>query len=380
MLKGRPGVGKTLMANCFIEATGLKSFVCRKNKSNGEFVDEIKRVFDEAVKAAPAIVFLDDMDKFANEDDMHIDAEEYVTVQSCIDESKGKRVFVIATVNNIDKIPDSLQRVGRFDKTIIVKPPKGEDAKKITEHYLSKVDIIEGLNAETVANLLNGSSCAMLETVINKAGIYAGFYNKAKIDMDDIVKAFLDVKYSITEDSYVNNKEAEVVSIHEAGHTVMAEILVPGSINLVVMDEDFNHRSSGFIHKIWGEFDIEPYKREEYDIMIDLSGKAATEIMLNTIDMGCNDDLKSAFRITEILVDDVCSLGFDTFIRHDSGDDLKNRRDYLISKQVEKYYLETKNILEANKEFISAVSRELLEKRVLLRSDIDRIKSNIGFK
>ena len=69
----------------------------------------------KAKENAPSIVFLDDMDKFANEDDRHCDAEEYVAVQSGIDEVKGYDVFVLATVNNFDKLPRSLTRPGRFD-------------------------------------------------------------------------------------------------------------------------------------------------------------------------------------------------------------------------------------------------------------------------
>ena len=86
LLSGDPGLGKTLMAKCFIEESGLPSFVIRRNKGNDDFVGEITETFREAKESAPAIVFLDDMDKFANEDDHHRDAEEYVAVQAGIDE------------------------------------------------------------------------------------------------------------------------------------------------------------------------------------------------------------------------------------------------------------------------------------------------------
>lgn len=77
----------------------------------------MKNVFDKAMEAAPSIVLLDDMDKFANEDYTRSDAEEYVTIQSCIDaiKTEGKEVFVFATANNTRKLPNSLIRAGRFD-------------------------------------------------------------------------------------------------------------------------------------------------------------------------------------------------------------------------------------------------------------------------
>jgi len=105
LLAGDPGLGKTLMAKCFIEAAGIPSFTIRRDKGNDDFVGGITETFMKAKENAPSIVFLDDMDKFANEDDRHCDAEEYVAVQSGIDEVKGYDVFVLATVNNFDKLP-----------------------------------------------------------------------------------------------------------------------------------------------------------------------------------------------------------------------------------------------------------------------------------
>ena len=83
-------MGKSLMASAIIEESGRPVFRCRKDEPNGDFVKKIKATFEKAVENAPSIVFLDDMDKFANGDEKHPDAEEYVTVQSCIDETKGK--------------------------------------------------------------------------------------------------------------------------------------------------------------------------------------------------------------------------------------------------------------------------------------------------
>lgn len=110
LLHGDPGVVKTLMASAVISASGRKAFICRKNSPNGDFVMKIKKTFKDAAEAAPSIVLLDDMDKFANGDERHPDAEEYVTVQSCIDDIKGKEVFVLATANRLRALPRSLMR------------------------------------------------------------------------------------------------------------------------------------------------------------------------------------------------------------------------------------------------------------------------------
>ena len=84
MIHGNPGLGKTLMAKCFIEESGLKHYILRRTKGTADFVNEIRETFLKAKENAPAIIFLDDVDKFANEDDDHVDAQEYVTIQACI--------------------------------------------------------------------------------------------------------------------------------------------------------------------------------------------------------------------------------------------------------------------------------------------------------
>ena len=134
LLHGVPGVGKSLMAQCLIEESGREAFACRKTEPNGKFVGTIKEVFEKAAESAPSIVYLDDMDKFANDDERHRNSEEFVTVQSCIDELRGKEVFVLATANETRCLPDSLTRAGRFDRVIEVEAPEGKDAERIIGH------------------------------------------------------------------------------------------------------------------------------------------------------------------------------------------------------------------------------------------------------
>ena len=81
LLHGEPGLGKSLMAKCFIEESGLKTYTVRRNKGTDDFMKEITETFEKAKENTPAIVFLDDMDKFANEDEKLCDAEEYVAIQ-----------------------------------------------------------------------------------------------------------------------------------------------------------------------------------------------------------------------------------------------------------------------------------------------------------
>ena len=138
LLYGEPGLGKTTMAEAFVDFCKLPTFHLRKEKPSGDFINEIRATFETARESSPSIVFLDDMDKFANEDHNHRDASEYVAIQAGIDDSKEFDVFVIATANDKRSFPDSLLRVGRFDKTIKLSVPTGSDSEKIIRYYLSQ--------------------------------------------------------------------------------------------------------------------------------------------------------------------------------------------------------------------------------------------------
>ena len=111
LLYGDPGLGKTLLAKCFMEESGLNTITVRRDQGGDAFVNSITQAFAKAKAEAPAILFLDDMDKFANEDASRCDAPEYVAVQAGIDDVKETEVFVIATANEIRKLPAPLRPV-----------------------------------------------------------------------------------------------------------------------------------------------------------------------------------------------------------------------------------------------------------------------------
>ena len=191
ILSGEPGTGKTTMANCLIKSTGRKAYTIRKKSSDGDFIKTIENTFEEAKQNAPSIVFMDDMDKLS-EKEAKGDSEEFVAIQSCMDEIKGADVFVIATANKIKKIPDSLLRSGRLGKRLKVRAPKKDEAAYIIKHYLDKAGM-KGLDELSIARMLDGETCATLENVINNASIKAVFNRQKKVTMQNIIDSCLDL-------------------------------------------------------------------------------------------------------------------------------------------------------------------------------------------
>ena len=387
LLHGDPGVGKTLMASAVIKASGRKAFTCRKNSPNGDFVKKIKKTFKDAAEAAPSIVLLDDMDKFANGDDRHPDAEEYVTVQSCIDEIKGKEVFVLATANSLRALPRSLKRAGRFDRVIEVNNPRGEDAVKIIEHYIKGKKFVGDMDAVTVARIMDGRSCAELETVINEAGLYAGFERSEEITMDHFMRACLHTIHDVpnevlcessfdTDLSNADDPRTRVV-YHEAGHATIAEVLNPGSVTLISA-YCRDGESGGFTSYYRGGFSGSA-ERQQSHILGSLGGMAALEQKFGIIDTGASGDLDQAFRSTWNLVTENCLCGFHLHSNSfDDSGDLKAKQEQMAAAEIERFYRKVKEILSKNRELFEAIAGELSIKGVLTAADIRRIKENCG--
>lgn len=378
LLVGPPGTGKTLLCGEFVKATGRKSFIVRKEHADGEFVDDLRETFNQAIDAAknePVIVLCDDMHSWSNTDQRHRNSDEFVALQSLIDKSSGKNVFVLGTANSIDCMPDSLLRAGRLN-IIEVNPPKGKDAEKIVEYYLStKKAVSKDVNVAEVAQIMDGRSCADLEEVISNAGLLAGYHNKSEIEMEDIVKACLRVIYCAPEqveddtNPYLYN-----VAVHEAGHAIGGHLLEHG-VNLVSVCRH-EGEVEGVTSSDRDEYYFHSMEAMENRIITILCGRAATEIVFGRVDTGANSDLHRAFRIASRFVDDFCALGFDCWEGEcmSSSPDLLSRKEQRIYAEMEHYYQRAKKLIIDNRVFLENIAKELVEKKVLLRDDIIRIE------
>lgn len=248
--------------------------------SDGKFIKTILETFEEAKQHAPSIVLLDDLDKFSDQNE-DCDAEEFVAVQSCIDEIRGSDVFVIATVNNIRKIPDSLLRAGRLGKRLKVRLPQKDEATEIIKHYITKSSMFEELDEESIARMLADESCATLESVINNAAIKASYNRQKKVTMQNIIDSCLDLIFDAPESSDPLPEDIlRKIAYHEAGHALVSELLDPGSVSIMSIrktdDGDY-----GFVRYYRSE-EKNDHSSEYNEAIIkaSLAGKAATELVL----------------------------------------------------------------------------------------------------
>lgn len=376
LLHGNPGLGKSLMVKCLIEESGLKAYTLRRIKGGNGFVEEITNTFKFAKENAPAIVFLDDMDKFANEDNDHPDAEEYVAVQAGIDDVCEHDVFVIATVNQIYKLPDSLIRPGRFDRRIEVRRPTEKDAGEIIRHYLTDKKVSSDVDLNDVIKMITYRSCAELETIMNEAAVNAAFAKHDSISMADMTAAVLKIQYAASDDfSEISGDDLKKIALHEAGHLVVCEALQQGSVGLAALKTRERDEAGGFIRR------CKKLKKTYDDVLIALAGKAAVELYYaEGAACGCEEDLDRAKDSIAGAIQQSCSCGFgvyhgDPYMEY--SNDLRARSEAVVCSELERYMFKTRDILLKNRAFLEKTADELFEKKTLLYSDIQRIRESV---
>lgn len=372
LLYGEPGLGKTLFANSFISALNRNKYVIRKNKPDGEFVNEINKTITDAIKNAPSVILLDDIDKFSNNDDEHTNSDEFIVIQSFIDDCKDKDVYFIATANSLDDMPDSLLRAGRFSNKIEFEAPSIEDARIIIKHYLKDKHVADGVDTEEIARILYGKSCAVLESIINEAGLYAGFNNHELISNKDIIKAILRVLYNAPEN--LDNKtlfQMEAAAYHEAGHAIISEYFNPGSVNLVSVANYFG-KTGGLTSQTMNKDYWIDFSKMEEQVMVLLAGKAATEIMFNKVDVGCSNDISRAIRIVDRFYQDYALSNF-KYVCYESGNANKETKDSWINQRLVDYYEKVKKILHKNMVVLSELAHELQVEETLTSKQIQNV-------
>ena len=372
LLYGDSGLGKTRMAECFIGEWTFPVFEISKEEPGCEVITEIRAAFAKAKDAGEqSIVFLDNLDDDA-------DANVYAALKACMDVYREDDVFVLATAKDKDNIPDYLLRPGRFDKVIEVGTPTFEDAIEILKFYLALKECASDVDAEEIAGIMRGHSCADLEMVVNEAAIYAVAGYREVIMQKDLLRACRCLVFASPEKADAGKgRELLEVAVHEAGHVVAAEVLEAGCIAITYV-RSHTGGSDGVTCVNYDENNGRHMMQLEHHVIHSLAGKAASEIVLGMVDVGCADDLAGAFRRVERLVDNFCAYGFDTYEDPHSSETLRAKKEQRIAEKMAEYYQAAKSLLSENRAFLDKVIEELMRSKMLRQKDIRKIRDELA--
>ncbi len=372
MLYGCPGVGKTMMATAMIHEMRRTTYVLRKVQASSTFMNTVDKVFAEARQTAPAGIRLDDLDRFSERKGY---TNEFTAVQAAIDSVQKDDVYIIATVNDIGRLPQSLCRPGRFDKIIEIGLPDIHDAPGIIARFLEGKSVSKDVDAAAVARMMDGYSCAALDSVLNEAGLYAGYEGRTEISMHDILTAALSSVYGLDDAEIISTEEKARIAYHEAGHAVAAMLLNPGSVSIVSVHGG-QGRTQGFVQTL-REMN-ESYDTLRRDMITGLAGRAASGIKFSVPETGASDDINKVRRIADRLVSDACASGFGhiriaTRGTDDESNEHKDGRNTECVRMMEESYRQATTLLIHNWDLAERIAAELMEKDTLTCVELDAI-------
>ena len=316
LLTGPSGVGKTLMARAVAGEAGVPFF----SMAGSEFMEmlvgvgasRVRDLFDTAKKAAPAIIFIDEVDAIGRTRGVgggmggHDEREQ--TLNQILVEIDGftqtDNVIVIAATNRPDVLDPALIRPGRFDRRVNLDLPDIAGRKAIIEIHRKGKPFVKDLNWDKVAERTVGFSGADLENMLNEAAILAARDNRKEIWMVDIEEAAMKVKMGPEKKRLQSELERKMTAYHEAGHALVGHLL-PGT--------DPIHRLSIVSRGLALGFTMSRPKTDKYqqtrtelkdEIAMSLGGRAAEKLVFNELTAGAASDIERATMLARRMVVD----------------------------------------------------------------------------
>ncbi|HEU4340823.1 MAG TPA: ATP-dependent zinc metalloprotease FtsH [Candidatus Binatia bacterium] len=315
LIVGPPGTGKTLLARAVAGEAGVPFF----SLSGSDFVEmfvgvgaaRVRDLFMQAVKHAPSIIFIDELDAIGKTRGVNMltsNDEREQTLNQLLAEMDGfdpnQGVIIMAATNRPEILDAALLRPGRFDRQILVDRPDIKGRTKILQLHAKKVKLSPDLDLAIVAAKTPGFVGADLANIVNEAALLAARQDKESIQMAEFDEAIERVVAGLQKKSHViNPKEKKIVAYHESGHALVAE-LVPGAdpvskISIIPRGV----AALGYTSQLPTE-DRYLLTRSELlaRICVLLGGRVAEEIIFGDISTGAQNDLQRATEIARTMI------------------------------------------------------------------------------
>jgi len=401
LLVGAPGTGKTLIAKAVAGEAGVPFF----SISGSDFVEmfvgvgasRVRDLFNQAKRSAPCIVFIDEMDAVGRQRGAGVGGgndEREQTLNQLLVEMDGfqtdTNIIVIAATNRPDVLDPALLRPGRFDRRVVVPKPDVKGRLEILKVHTRKINLAEDVDLEIIAKSTAGFVGADLANLVNEAALLAAKLDKKEVTMDefDIAKDKV-LMGPERKNVLISDKEKKITAYHESGHAIVAKLL-PNSDPVHKVSIIPRGMALGVTQQL-PEGDRYTYDKEYLltRIAVLMGGRAAEEVILNTITTGAGNDIEKATEIARKMVCDwgMSSLGPISFSEEGEevflGRDMGIKKTYsedtakLIDKETQRIvtegYEKAVEIITNNKDKMDKMAQTLLEKEVIDSKEIDEI-------
>jgi cell division protease FtsH len=391
LLHGPPGTGKTLLAKAVAHESGAQFF----SQSASSFVEmfaglgaaRIRRLFDEARKAEPAILFIDELDAVGARRGSDMNSEREQTLNQLLVEMDGfsssGRLVVMAASNLLEKLDPALLRPGRFDRQVFVSPPDVRGRERILQVHTRNKPIKEGCDLGVVAQQTSGLTGADLANICNEAAIFCARRGGHAVSQRDFDDALERVVAGVQSSTTLNDHERRVVAYHEAGHALCRELLMTvdrvHKISIVPRG-----RALGYVMNLPDEDSYLKTREELIDQMtVLLGGRVAEQIVFGAVTTGAANDLQRVAEITHAMVHDYAmGTGQETsntaIIDREALSDLTRR---IRDEEQQELAFEAQRaawaLITHHRDTLERFAQQLLEREVLERPEIDEIMAGV---
>jgi cell division protease FtsH len=392
LLYGPPGTGKTLLAKAVAYESGANFY----SASASSFVEmfaglgasRIRKLFAEARKNAPAIIFIDELDAVGAQRSGHgFNREQDQTLNQLLVELDGfegaEQVVVMGASNRIQDLDPALLRPGRFDRQLLVPPPDLAGREAILRvHTRGKPLNLDDVDLGVVARQTSGLTGAELANICNEAAIKAGRRGDVSIAQVDFDWALERVVAGLQQRKVLTDKERRILAYHEGGHALMGHLM--GSVmELQKVTIVSRGNALGYAFYLPEEDRYLHTKEELVDGMIvALAGRAAEEVVFGRVTNGAANDLE---KVTEIARSMVFEWGMSDTVtsrtmRADNyalSESTKRLRDEEQARLTDGAYEEAVRLLRKHRAPLDRIAAELLEKETLVRDELHALVEDV---
>jgi cell division protease FtsH len=384
LLYGPPGTGKTLLAKAVAHESGANFY----SASASSFVEmfaglgaaRIRKLFAEARKNAPAIVFIDELDAVGAQRSGHgFNREQDQTLNQLLVELDGfegaEQVVVMGASNRIQDLDQALLRPGRFDRQMLVPPPDLKGRTAILEVHARGKPLGPDVDLSQVARQTSGLTGAELANICNEAAIFAGRRDDAFLTQVDFDAALERVVAGLQQKKVLTEKERRILAYHEGGHALMAH-LMGAAMELQKVTIVSRGEALGYAFYLPEEDRYLHTKEELIDRMIvALAGRAAEEVVFGRVTNGAANDLEKVTDIARSMVfewgmaDSVSSrtLRADNYAL---SEETKRLRDSEQASLTDAAYEEALRLLQKHRAPLDRLAAALLERETLVREEV----------
>ena len=389
LLHGPPGTGKTLLAKAVAHESGAQFF----SQSAASFVEmfaglgaaRIRRLFREARKHAPAIIFIDELDAVGGRRGSDISGEREQTLNQLLVEMDGfdttGDLVVMAASNLLEKLDPALLRPGRFDRQVFVTPPDVNGRERILEvHTRNKP--VHDVDLSTVAAKTSGLTGADLANLANEASIRCARRHGIALTRHDFDEALERIIAGVQSRRVLTDHEKSVIAYHEAGHALCAELL-PGVDRVHKISIVPRGKALGYTLNLPDEDRYLKTREELIDQMtVLLGGRIAEQLVFGEVTTGASDDLKRVASVAHAMVHDYAMGNSGTSQRAVPRDE-PNSEWFRRVRDEEQHELafEAQRMAQAllgdHRDKLEEIANQLLRDEVIERDDLDEIMAGV---